>query len=231
MFFFDLHNPKRLWIHLHGFGTDITGGKIQFTRSHFSRTKVYSFFAMDMDYERHTTTEVLDVLEALIVGFSKRFREITLCGSSHGGYVAVNYLRFRELGNLKRVLLLAPSFETLGLIVRTLGEDEVRGWLRGKEPLRLVEEGREIEVREDFAVDIIQNGYEVIEGERVNFPEDPPVDITIVHGTKDEIVPIERSRLFVSRVKVKRYIEVGDDHQLSETFGETLVKLLEEGVL
>ncbi len=231
MFFFDLNNPDRLWIHLHGFGTNVMGGKIDFARNHFRRTGLYSFFAMDMDYEKHTTTEVLDVLEALILGFSERFREITLCGSSHGGYVAVNYVRFRNLGNVKKVLLLAPSFETLNLIIRELGEEKVRRWLEGKESLRFTEEGREIEVREDFARDILEKGYEVIGDGEVRFPERPPVDLIVVHGTRDEIVPVERTRLFVSRVKVRRYIEVDDDHQLSETFGKVLLQLIEEGLL
>ncbi|MDQ7038615.1 MAG: YqiA/YcfP family alpha/beta fold hydrolase [Aquificota bacterium] len=231
MFFFDLNNPERIWIHLHGFATNVMGGKIEFARNHFRRTKIYSFFAMDMDYEKHTTTEVLDVLEALILGFSERFREITLCGSSHGGYVAVNYIRFRKTGNVKKVLLLAPSFETLRLIVKELGEEKVKYWLEGKEKLRLVEEGREVEVREDFARDILENGYEIIRNGEVNFPERPPVDIIVVHGTRDEIVPVESTRTFVSRVRVRRYIEVDDDHRLSETFGRVLLQLIEEGLI
>jgi pimeloyl-ACP methyl ester carboxylesterase len=231
MFFLDINNPQRIWIHLHGFGTDITGSKIEFARNYFRRTKLYSFFAMDMDYEKHTTTEVLDVLEALVLGFSDRFGEITLCGSSHGGYVVANYLRFRKLGNVKKTLLLAPSFETLGLIVRELGEDKVKRWLEGREPLRFEEEGREIEVREDFAKDIREKGYEILEGDRVNFPQDPPVSLVVVHGRRDEIIPVERTRTFVSKVRVSRYVEVDDDHQLSETFGRILLQLIEEGAV
>ncbi len=231
MFFFDRNNPKKLWVHLHGFATDITGEKIQFARLHFKRTGLYSFFAMDMDYEKHTTTEVLDVLEAIITGFSRTFDEITLCGSSHGSYVAANYVRFREIGNLKRLLLLSPSFETLGLIVKTLGTEKIKDWLEGRETLKFEEEGKKVEVRRDFAKDIIEKGYEILEDEKVNFPKDPPVDIVVVHGKRDEVVPVERTRLFVSKVKVKKYIEVDDDHRLSETFGKTLVSLIEEGLI
>jgi len=65
MFFYDTNNRDRLWIHLHGFATNVLGSKIEFARNHFKKTKAFSFYAMDMDYEKHTTTEVLDVLEAL----------------------------------------------------------------------------------------------------------------------------------------------------------------------
>ena len=225
MFFYDQNNPERLWIHLHGFATDISGSKIDALRKYFRRTNLYSFFAMDMDYEKHTTTEVLDVLEALVLGFSEKFENITLCGSSHGGYVASNFIRFRKRGNVKKLVLLAPSFETLGLIVRELGREKVKSWLEGKEALKVVEEEREIEIIKDWAKDILENGYEIIEGGEVRFPRDPGVSIVIMHGTRDEIVPVERTKLFASRVKVDRLLEVDDDHQLSETFERYIPKL------
>ncbi|EDP75747.1 YqiA/YcfP family alpha/beta fold hydrolase [Hydrogenivirga sp. 128-5-R1-1] len=231
MFFYDDNNSEKLWIHLHGFASNVLGSKIEFARGLFKRTKSFSFYAMDMNYEKHTTTEVLDVLEALVLGFSDRYRHITLCGSSHGAYIAANYVRFRKLGNVKSLLLLAPSFETLALIVKELGEEKVRKWLEGEESLRFMEGELEIEVREDFATDIVKNGYEIIRGSEVDFPEEPPVDIVIVHGRRDEIVPIERTRLFVERVRVKEFIEVDDDHQLSESFGRVLKQLLSEGKL
>ncbi len=229
MFFYDANNPERLWIHLHGFATNVWGSKIEFARNYFKRTKAFSFYAMDMDYEKHTTTEVLDVLEALVLGFSQRYEDIVLCGSSHGAYVAANYVRFKKLGNVKRLLLLAPSFRTLDLVVKELGEDKVRKWLEGKEVLRFTEEGVEIEVREDFAVDILEKGYEIVRDGEVYFPEDPPVDIILVHGTRDEVVPIEDSRLFAEKVRISEFIEVEDDHQLSESFGKVLTRLVEEG--
>ncbi len=229
MFFYDANNPKKLWIHLHGFATNVWGSKIEFARNYFKRTKAFSFYAMDMDYEKHTTTEVLDVLEALVLGFSQRYEDIVLCGSSHGAYVAANYVRFKKLGNVKRLLLLAPSFRTLDLVVKELGEDKVRNWLEGKEVLRFTEEGVEIEMREDFAVDILENGYEIVGDGEVYFPENPPVDIILVHGTRDEVVPIEDSRLFAQKVRISEFIEVEDDHQLSESFGRVLTRLVEEG--
>jgi len=230
MFFLDGNNPRRLWIHLHGFASDVLGSKVEFLRNRFRKGKEFSFFAMDMNYEAHTTTEVLDLLEALVRGFSARYEHIALGGSSHGAYVVANYLRFRDVGNVKSLFLFAPSFRTLDLIVRELGEDRTRKWLEGKERLRFVEEGTEIEVREDFATDILENGYEILREGEVFFPQDSPVRIFIVHGTKDEVVPIEDSRLFVQKVRVEKFVEVDDDHRLSESFGRVVAKLFEEEV-
>jgi len=115
--------------------------------------------------------------------------------------------------------LLAPSFETLSLIKRHTKRD-IRGWLNGEEDLIIEEEGRTVKLSKEFAKDIIDNGYEIIEGDKVHFPENPPVEIKIVHGTRDEVIPVERTRLFVSKVKVKTYVEVEDDHHLNKTIGE-----------
>ncbi len=227
MFFYDENNPRRLWVHLHGFASNVWGSKIEFARNYFKRAKNYSFFAMDMDYEKHTTTEALNVLEALILGFSQRFEHITLCGSSHGGYLVANYVRFKKLGNVKSLLLLAPSFRTLDLIIKELGMERVKNWLEGKESLRFTEQELEIEVRRDFATDILEKGYEIISEGQVRFPAEPQIDILILHGRKDEVVPIADSRLFASRVKIKELIEVDDDHQLSESFRRMLGELTE----
>jgi hypothetical protein len=62
MFFYDTNSSERLWIHLHGFATDVLGSKIALLRENFSKSGTYSFFAMDMDYHTHTTTQVLDLL-------------------------------------------------------------------------------------------------------------------------------------------------------------------------
>ena len=226
MYFYDQNNPKRLWLHLHGLATNVYGQKIEFLRNYFSENKLYSFFAMDMDYEKHTTTNTLQILKVLISGFSQEYEEITLCGSSHGAYVALNYVRFYPLYNLKRLVLLAPSYNTLTLILDTFGRDKFKEWLEGKKEATIVEEGREVTFIKEWAKDILKNDYEIIEGEKVKFPSEPPVEIVIMHGTKDEIVPIKYSELFVSKVKVKKFLKVDDDHGLNESIKKYVEELM-----
>ncbi len=217
MYFYDRNNSKKLWLHLHGLATNVYGQKIEFLRSYFSEKELYSFFAMDMDYEKHTTTNTLDLLKVLISGFSEEYEEITLCGSSHGAYVALNYIRFRPLYNLKRLVLLAPSYNTLTLILDTFGREKFKEWLEGKREATIVEEGREITFIKEWVRDILEHDYEIIEGDKVKFPAEPPVEIVIMHGTRDDIVPIKYSELFVSKVKVKKFLKVDDDHGLNES--------------
>ncbi|NPB08053.1 MAG: alpha/beta hydrolase [Aquificae bacterium] len=224
MYYYDLNNPKRLWLHLHGLATNVQGRKIAFLREYFRQKALYSFFAMDMDYEKHTTTQTLELLEVLIRGFSEKFGEIVLCGSSHGAYVLLNYLKRKPLGRVKRAVLLAPSYNTLSLMIRAFGEEKLRNWLEGKEEITVREDDREVTFIKEWATDILKNDYEIIKDGRVDFPKEPPVPIYIMHGKRDDIVPLELSELFTRSVRVEKFLVVDDDHQLNES----LEKYIEE---
>ena len=226
MYFYDVNNGEKLWLHLHGLATNVFGRKIEFLRNYFKEKKTYSFFACDMDYEKHTTTNTLGFLEVLVRGFSQKFKEITLCGSSHGGYVALNYVRKRPLFNVKKLVLLAPSYNTLSLIIKTFGEEKVKPWLEGREELTIVEEERQVTFIKEWAKDILENDYEIIKDKEIDFPEIPPVEIVIMHGIKDDIVPIQYSELFTGKVKVKKFLKVDDDHKLNESLEKYVEELI-----
>ena len=226
MYFYDINNDKKLWFHLHGLATNVMGEKINFLRNYFKEKKIYSFFAMDMDYEKHTTTDTLETLEILLRGFSQKYEHITICGSSHGGYVALNYLKFKPLLNIKKVVLLAPSYNTLGLIIETFGKEKLKNWLEGKEEIEIEEEDRKVEFIKDWAKDIIEHGYEIIRDGKVDFPKDIPVEILIMHGIRDNIVPIKYSEMFTKQVKVKKFLKVEDDHKLNESLKKYIEELI-----
>jgi len=225
MFVYEKTNPDVILLHLHGFASDVKGSKVSILKNLALDTGMFSLFAMDMDYQHTTTSRTLEVLDALLKGFCKKFKEIILSGSSHGGYIALNYLRFYKPECVKKVLLFAPSYSSLALTIEKVGKEIAKDWLEGKKELSFTEceTGLEITIHRDFAVDILQKGYEIIEGDKVNFPESPPADLFIAHGTEDKVVPINHSRVFVSKVKVKAYKEVEDDHRLTKTF-ETLLR-------
>ncbi|NPA32486.1 MAG: alpha/beta hydrolase, partial [Aquificae bacterium] len=84
----------------------------------------------------------------------------------------------------------------------------------------------ELTFRKDWAVDVIRNDYEIIKDGRVDFPKNSPVEIVIMHGTKDQIVPVSLSELFVREVNVKKFLKVEDDHRLSETFEKYIGELI-----
>ncbi|MFN7065137.1 MAG: alpha/beta hydrolase [Aquificaceae bacterium] len=224
MFIYEATDPQLILIHLHGFASNVKGSKVDLLRKR-ALTGRFSLFAMDMDYHTTTTTRTLEVLDAFVKGFSQKFERLWLSGSSHGGYVVLNYLRFYRPEKVEKVFLFAPSYATLALTVEEVGEEGCKEWLKGKEELRFTEceTGLEMTIHKDFAVDIRQKGYEIITERGVNFPEDLSYALYVFHGTRDEVVPVEGSRLFVNKVKVREYLELEDDHRLSLNF-ESLVE-------
>ncbi|GBC89097.1 hypothetical protein HRbin13_01232 [bacterium HR13] len=230
MYIYEELNPERLLIHLHGFASDLKSSKVRALRDYALERKSFSFFAMDMDYHTTTTSKTLAVLNALLRGFSHTYQQILLSGSSHGAYVILNYIKLYSPENIKGVFLFAPSYSTLQLTVAQEGTQKCERWLKGEEELKIVEceTGISLTIHRDFAKDILERGYEIILNGEVRFPQKPPADILIVHGTEDKIVPVEHSRIFAQKVKVKKYLELKDDHRLSNTF-EKIV--WQEGIL
>ncbi len=223
----ELFNPEFMLIHLHGFASGVSSSKVRFMREYLSQSPVSSFFAMDMDYHRTTTSKTLELLDTLIKGFKSKGFEVVLSGSSHGAYIILNYLRFYE-EEVKGCMLFAPSYSTLSLTIREEGEQKCKPWLEGRQELHIheCETGLDLYIHKDFAVDIMSNGYEILRDMEVFFEQEPRAPIVVVHGRQDKMVPAEHSRIFVSEVKVKEYIEVDDDHRLSKTFEDVFVKAL-----
>ncbi len=225
MFFYDKGELKILWLHLHGLTSNVLGKKVEITRRYLKERGV-SFFAMDLEYERKTTTEVLDLLEVLIRGFSYLYEEIILCGSSHGGYVALNYLRFKPPLKVKKLLLLAPSLRTLSLFLKRMEGKDLKGWLEGREELIVEEEGRTYLVHREFAKDILEKGYEILREGKVYFKKPEGLEVFLAHGKEDETVPVEDSLLFKERVKVKKFWLLEDDHSLERSYEKVLREFL-----
>lgn len=203
------------------------GSKVSLLRERSLMGK-FSFFAMDMDYHTTTTTRTLEVLDALVKGFSQKFEEVWLSGSSHGGYVILNYIKLYRPNKVRKIFLFAPSYSTLQLTIKEIGEENCRGWLEGREDLKIIEceTGLEVVINREFAVDIRERGYEIISNGEVSFPSELPYDIYVFHGVKDNVVPVEHSRLFTDKVKVKHYSELEDDHGLSNTFKHVMEEFL-----
>ncbi len=228
MFIYERVHPETLLIHLHGFASNVRGSKVHALREHALRTGKFSLFAMDMDYQHTTTSRTLEVLDVLIRGFCEKFKNLVLSGSSHGAYVILNYLRFYSRECVSKAVLFAPSYSTLRLTLEEVGEKRARAWLEGKSELSFTEceTGLELTIHKEFARDILERGYEILEGKKVNFSAEPPIPLFVVHGIKDKVVPVEHSRIFVSQVKVKEYKEVDDDHRLSSSFNTLMEELI-----
>lgn len=125
-------------------------------------------------------------------------------GSSFGGYVAALWAA-RRPKRVDRLLLLCPGFDLARRWPELLGADAVETWRReGAFPFA---DGAGAEVR-------VHWGFYESMVRQPAFPE-VPCPTRIVHGRRDEVVPIEGSRGYAADRSHVTLVEVDDDHALA----------------
>jgi uncharacterized protein len=122
-------------------------------------------------------------------------------GSSLGALTAARVAE-RD-ARVAALVLLAPAFQLMARWRQRpdFAEWERTGWL----PIQDYAENRPARVDFEFCRDA-----EAID---VGFP-DVRVPVLIIHGTRDDVVPIERSREFAAGKRHVRLVELDDGHEL-----------------
>lgn len=145
-----------------------------------------------------------------------------LVGSSFGGYVAARWAELHP-ERIERLLLLCPGFGLLERWPEMLGPEAMARWEREGSMEFPDGAGRPTPVHWGFIEDFRRH------------PPTPevPCPTRIVHGRRDEVVPIEGSRRYAAarRSDLARVdlVEVDDDHGLLaslETIGREVLDFL-----
>lgn len=149
-----------------------------------------------------TCTAMLGVLDAMdaAAGPEVRWRFI---GSSLGGYLAALWCH-RNPGRCESLMLLCPGFGLHDNWASLVGADGLESWRReGVYPIPDAT-GRPVPVH-----------YGLVQDMEL-YPRVPDVDCPtlILHGTRDEVVPVDVSRRYAQERSHVRLIEVDDDHPL-----------------
>lgn len=132
---------------------------------------------------------------------------VALIGSSMGGWVTS---RFAELNisKIERIVLLAPGFEMVSRWPKLVGAQGMAAW-RAHGALPFPDADKvPTPVHWGFLEDALT----------LPVSPAPAVPTLVIHGTGDEVVPVETSRAWVAahpRPDLVRLIEVDDDHQLT----------------
>jgi uncharacterized protein len=200
------------WLYLHGFGSGPDSSKGVAFAEHFARRGV-ALERLDLrvpSFERMRLSAMIDRTRAAIDD------QAIVIGSSLGGLTAA-----RTAASDPRVValvLLAPAFQ-LAARWRALLGDAFEAW-RQTGWREVVDYTTGQPARVD---------YGFIEDAEVVDPDLPRVTVPtlILHGTRDDSVPIETSRAFVaatSQVSPARLVEVEDGHELTATIPQLLAE-------
>ncbi len=190
------------FIYLHGFTSRPQSSKAQFFKQCFEQ-RGWHLEIPDLnqnDFYHLTLTRQIQQVEALLPD-----SPVTLIGSSFGGLTAL-WLAERQ-AQIERLVLLAPALNFLNRCATLMGESQFAQWrLQGK-----------------FAFE--HYGYQRQEFLSYNFIEDLQqyldadlqrrIPTLILHGKKDDVVPIENSRNFAKHRSEVELIEFDSDHFLN----------------
>lgn len=176
---------KRALLYLHGFASGPTSNKVRFFRDRFRECRL-DLNVPDLaegDFEHLTITGQLRVIERAAAG-----RNVTLIGSSLGGYLAALYAS--EHPEIERLVLLAPAFHFADRWAARVGAAGMAEWARtGKLDVFHYAENRSMQLDYRFYEDARE------------YPKEPGFlqPALLIHGYRDDVVPASLSEDFASR--------------------------------
>lgn len=149
-----------------------------------------------------TVTDMLDALDRMD-GATSGDEPWRFIGSSLGGYLGALWATYNPF-RVDRLVLLAPAFRLLDHLERLTGPGGRGRWEQdGAFPFPDAE-GRRTLVHHGFVEDLQM------------YPPCPETTCPtlILHGARDDVIPLETSRDYASQRPHVRLVELEDDHEL-----------------
>ncbi|NVB37829.1 alpha/beta fold hydrolase [Pseudenhygromyxa sp. WMMC2535] len=199
------------YAYLHGFASSSLSAKGQALRRVFDGLG-RTLHLPDLNYPSFAELSYTGMLEAfdrfdrqLDAGRSPRSEPARwrLIGSSMGGYLAARWAALHP-ERVDRLLLLCPAFDFAQRWPQLLGDKAFADWERAGSLPMPGPAGAPVEVH-----------WGLVEDGRQHPPRPAvPCPTTIIHGTRDTVVPIDSSRSYIAEHPEVELIEVDDDHTL-----------------
>ncbi len=186
-------------LYLHGFASGPQSTKGVAFENHFAARGI-AIERMNLrvpSFEHLRLSAMIDTVQAALAENS------IVIGSSLGGLTAARVAERDP--RVRAVILLAPAFQLVARWREQLGPEwdewRTRGW-------------REVDDYATRGKSRIDFGFvEDVERIDVGYP-DVRVPALVLHGTDDDVVPIERSRTFAAGKDWIRLVELADGHEL-----------------
>lgn len=198
------------YIYLHGFASSPQSTKARYFADKFAELNL-PLMIPDLnqgDFTHLTLTRQLKQVEA---EFPSTSSAVTLIGSSFGGLTAAWLAQTHP--QVERLVLLAPAFGFLSHWLSRLGNDQVQQWKNeGFVTVYHYGEEKMLPISYQFAEDAAQ--YREVDIQR-------PLPTLIVHGQKDEVIPLQASLDFAKDRPWVRLVELDSDHALTDVCDKT----------
>lgn len=208
-----MQSPR--YVHLHGFASSPSSRK--------ARALAETFRALGLELEvpdlnRPSFAELSH--DAMLAAVDQLWAErpeapLHLVGSSLGGWLAARYAELHP-ERVSRLVLLCPGFHLAERWPRLVGEEWFAVWEHnGALPLPDAT-GEKVPVHWGFIVEARRQPAEPV----------VPCPTVIVHGRRDETVPIRSSRDYAARHDHVELVEVDDTHDLAASLERVRAEVL-----
>lgn len=201
------------YAYLHGFASGPESSKGLAIAAHLARTRGVEVARPNLrqpSFEHLRGNAMIEHVEALIGG-----EPTLLIGSSLGGWVSLRVAERRP--NVVGLVLLAPAIGLAESWKRRL-PNSVDGWRRtGWLPVEDHANGGIINVDIGFLDDV--DAIDAAGAPEVSVPT------VIIHGRRDDVVPISGSARWAAGKANVRLVEVDDDHQLSHSLATIFAEI------
>ena len=189
-------------IFAHGFEGTPNGSKYQFM------TRLgHTVISPDL---YHLGMKLSDMKRVILNTLDEHLDAEVIVGSSMGGLSSAWALNERPHRNI-RAILLAPAFGVWETWTEKLGEEVLQQWESSGERSHF-HQGQQREISLPFAL-----WTQIKEVSTLSF-HNPLHQVTIIHGTQDDIIPIKNSVSLCDRSSVTpELIVVEDGHRLHES--------------
>lgn len=195
------------YAYLHGFASGPGSTKAQFFRARLAERGL-ELIVPDLapDFTNATIGSELAIVDALLDR-----APTVLFGSSLGGYLAT-LAAARRADRVPALVLMAPAFDFAARWEARVGPAEMARWrARGTAPVFHYGRGRE----EPLSIALLD------EARRWPAEPDPTCPALVLHGRRDDTVPLEAAERFVAhRPASRRLIAYDAGHELTEVMPE-----------
>lgn len=192
------------FVYLHGFASSPRSTKAQDLLDRFTALglRVEIPDLNQGDFSHLTLSRQLHQVKALL----STNKPVTVIGSSFGGLTAA-WLG-EHCPQIERLVLLAPAFGFLNHWLPQIDPVQLTRWQSG-EPFLVYHysENQHLPLRYDFVTDLEK------------YPESQlkrAIPTLILHGTKDDVIPIQASRSYAKDRPWVKLIELESDHSLTD---------------
>ncbi len=197
------------YIYLHGFASSPKSAKAKDIGDRFAKIQT-KLKIPDLNAGDFSHLTITRQLTQIAKEFPDTSVPVILIGSSLGGLTSAHL--GQQYQQVQRLVLLAPAFGFLFHWLPRLGNEEVQRWQLEKYLMVYhYGEGRSLPLSYGFVTDATQYQEELLQR---------PIPTLILHGRKDEVIPIEASRDFARSRPWVELVELDSDHALGNVMEE-----------